>query len=163
VKTITLPQYPGSMRRGQYGAAAVEFGIIAILFFILLLGVVEMGRVLFTWNSAAEATRYGARVAAVCNLNDPAILARMKRIMPRLAAGNVVVSYTKTDGSSCTSDPSTCKLVTVKITGLQVTTYIPVVSTTLTVPPFATTIPTESLDSPFALNQPTNKNRQAYI
>jgi len=55
-----------SLRKSQRGAAAVEFALVAIVFFMLLIGIVEMGRVLFTWNAAAEATRYGARVAVVC-------------------------------------------------------------------------------------------------
>jgi len=82
-----------SLVRRQKGAAAVEFALIAMVFFILLIGVLEMGRVLFTWNAAAEATRYGARVAAVCDINDSAILSRMQDIMPNLEAANVSVSY----------------------------------------------------------------------
>lgn len=77
----------------QNGAAAVEFALIATAFFMLLLGVVEIGRVLFTWNAAAEAARYGARVAVVCNMNDDAIRDRMRRIMPNLADANVDIKY----------------------------------------------------------------------
>lgn len=126
----------------QKGAAAVEFALIATVFFILLIGVLEMGRVLFTWNAAAEATRYGARVAAVCDLHDSAILARMQQIMPNLAAGNVSVSYLP---SGC--NKSNCQQVRVALSNFQVTTHIPVVSAILTVPPFATSLPRESLDS----------------
>ena len=53
--------------------AAVEFALVAALFFTLLIGIMEMGRVLFYWNSAAEATRLGARLAVVCDLNDTTI------------------------------------------------------------------------------------------
>ena len=35
----------------------VEFAIVAVLFFSLLLGIMDFGRLLFTWNAAAaEAT-----------------------------------------------------------------------------------------------------------
>lgn len=128
--------------RSQKGAAAVEFSLIAMVFFILLIGVLEMGRVLFTWNAAAEATRYGARVAAVCNMNDGAILDRMQDIMPNLEAGNVSVSYLP---SGC--NKSNCQQVRVSISNFQVTTHIPVVSAVLAVPPFTTSLPRESLDS----------------
>lgn len=126
----------------QGGAAAVEFALVAIVFFILLLGIVEMGRVLFTWNAATEATRYGARVAAVCDINDSAIVNRMQRIMPNLAAGNVGIAYLP-DGCN----KSNCTYVRVSLVDLQVTTHIPVVSALLSVPPFATVIPRESLES----------------
>ncbi|KAB2314581.1 pilus assembly protein [Betaproteobacteria bacterium SCN2] len=131
-----------SLVRRQKGAAAVEFALIATVFFILLIGVLEMGRVLFTWNAAAEATRYGARVAAVCDINDSAILSRMQDIMPNLEAANVSVSYLP---SGC--NQSNCQQVSVSIVNFQVTTHIPVVSAVLAVPPFTTSLPRESLES----------------
>lgn len=50
----------------QRGAALVEFAIIALLFFVILFGIIEFGRAWFTYNTLVEATRRGARVAAVC-------------------------------------------------------------------------------------------------
>ncbi len=44
--------------RRQKGVAALEFALIASVFFTLLIGVMEMGRVLFYFNTAAEATRH---------------------------------------------------------------------------------------------------------
>jgi Flp pilus assembly protein TadG len=132
----------------QQGTAAVEFGLVAIVFFILLLGVVEMGRVLFTWNAAVEATRYGARVATVCDIDDTAVVDRMRRIMPNLTTGNINVEYQPT---GCTKDgagnTTSCRWVKVSIEGFSVTTHIPVVSALLNLPPFTTTLPRESLDS----------------
>lgn len=127
---------PGSQR----GAAAVEFALVAMVFFMLLIGIVEMGRVLFTWNAAAEATRYGARVAVVCRVDDPAILRRMRKIMPALTAANVTVDYLP---AGCTA--STCHQVRVSINDVQVTTFIPVSAATLVVPPFTTSLPRESM------------------
>lgn len=129
-------------RRRQIGAAAVEFGFIAIVFLILLIGVIEMGRVLFTWNAAVEATRYGARVAVVCDLNDSAILARMQKILPTMNAGNLSVTYLP---SGCSV--ANCQQVRVSLSGLTVQTYIPIVGAVLPVPPFSTTLPRESLSS----------------
>ena len=124
----------------QRGAAAIEFALVAMVFFMLLIGIVEMGRVLFTWNAAAEATRYGARVAVVCPKDDPAILGRMQKIMPALAAENVVVSYAP-NGCSVAN----CQQVSVRVQNVPVTTLIPVSAATLTVPPFTTTLPRESM------------------
>jgi Flp pilus assembly protein TadG len=133
------PGFPHPRER-QRGAAAVEFALVAIVFFMLLIGIVEMGRVLFTWNAAAEATRYGARVAVVCGLNDAAILSRMQKIMPALTAANVSVGYTP---SGCSV--ANCQQVSVSIVNVPVTTFIPRAAMTLMVPPFATTLPRESM------------------
>src|SRR5574340_1843168 len=122
MKRILLPS-----RKHQRGAAAVEFALVAIVFFMLLIGIVEMGRVLFTWNATAEATRYGARVAVVCPPNDPAILTRMQKIMPALKDENVLVCYSDkftgaTGSGAClsTCSVSTCKQVSVGIQGVQI-------------------------------------------
>jgi len=130
------------LKHSQHGAAAVEFGLVAIVFLILLIGVVEMGRVLFTWNAAVEATRFGARVAVVCDINDSAVLTQMQKFLPNLTAGNLSVSYLP---SGCSI--SNCKDVRVELSGLSVQTYIPIVGAALTVPPFSTTLPRESLMS----------------
>jgi len=129
-----------SSQERQRGAAAVEFALVAIVFFMLLIGIVEMGRVLFTWNATAEATRYGARVAVVCGLNDAAVLSRMQKILPALTAANVSVSYAP-DGCSV----ATCQQVSVSVQNMAVTTLIPVSAAVLSVPPFTTTLPRESM------------------
>lgn len=49
----------------QRGAAAVEFALVAIAFFMLLLGILEFGRLLYLWNTTQEVTRYAARQAVV--------------------------------------------------------------------------------------------------
>ena len=44
----------------------------------------EMGRLLWTWNAAVEATRFGARLAVVCDIDDTIIKARMIGRLPAL-------------------------------------------------------------------------------
>jgi Flp pilus assembly protein TadG len=124
----------------QEGAAAVEFALIAILFFSLLLGILEFGRVLFTYNAAVEATRYGARVAVVCDIGSSAIVSRMQLILPALATTNVAVTYEPT---ACVQN--TCERVKVKIQGISVTPLIPVLNVTLPVPSSETSLLRESL------------------
>ncbi|HWI15336.1 MAG TPA: TadE family protein, partial [Burkholderiales bacterium] len=65
----------------QRGGTAVEFAIVSVVFFSLLIGCMELGRVLFYWNSAAEATRLGARMAVVCDKNAAAIKQRMREML----------------------------------------------------------------------------------
>lgn len=134
-----IPGRTPTLKR-QRGAAVVEFALVAIVFFMLLIGIIEMGRVLFTWNAMVEATRYGARVAVVCPPNDAAILSRMRQIMPSLTAANVSVAYSP---SGCSV--ANCQQVSVSIQNVPVTTLIPVSAAILMAPPFTTTLPRESM------------------
>lgn len=133
--------------RKEGGAALVEFALIAMLFFSLLLGIMEFGRLLFTWNSAAEATRWGARLAVVCDLSDGTIKDRMRQIMPQLLDGNIVITYDNPPNAPNTCDKSNCKSVTVGITNFSITTIIPIMNVTVPIPPFSTSLPRESMES----------------
>jgi Flp pilus assembly protein TadG len=50
---------------GERGAAAVEFAIVASLFFMLVFGIIDFGFAFHSWNNAGNAAREGARKAAV--------------------------------------------------------------------------------------------------
>ena len=51
--------------RWQRGASIVEFAFIALMFFTLLFGIVEFGRLFFNINSVQEITRRAAREQVV--------------------------------------------------------------------------------------------------
>lgn len=137
----TMP-VPKSRTR-QRGAAAVEFALVAALFFMLVIGIMEMGRVLFYWNTAAEATRLGARIAAVCDLDDSEIKSRMQSMLSILPAESIDISYAP---NLC--NVGTCTSITVRILdGVEVATYIPFVSLGMALPSFSTTLPRESMRS----------------
>ena len=130
-------------RARQRGTTAVEFAIVVALFLMLLLGMMEMGRMLYYWNAGVEATRLGARVAAVCDINDSAIKTRMQNILDILPTAQISVSYAP---AGC--DLNTCTSVTVGVlAGTTVATYIPFVPLALTLPAFSTTLPRESMRS----------------
>jgi Flp pilus assembly protein TadG len=128
----------------QRGAAAVEFALVSAVFFTVLLGSLEMARVLFTWNTAAEATRWGSRIASVCDLNDADIKSRMVQLLPNLlTAADIDVAYAP---AGCTVD--SCASVTISLTlTTPVQTYIPLLPTNLLLPSFTTTLTRESLQS----------------
>lgn len=131
------------LRNPQQGAVIVEFAMVAMLFFVLLVGIVEMGRVLFTWNSAVEATRRGVRMAVVTDPgNAAAIRDEMRRIMPDLADNQISITYFP-DGCTVT----TCDYVTVGVGEPTAYTVTPLVVPigTLALPPFSTTLTRESL------------------
>lgn len=142
------------MKHHQLGLTTVEFAIIGLLFFIVLFGVIEVGRLLFTWNTLAEATRRGVRLAAVCPVSHASIArvtvfnnpgtAGDSPILPGLSTANVQVQYLDQTGAP-TGTFANIRYVRVSITGYQHQLIIPVVGTTITAPPFAATLPRESL------------------
>jgi len=127
----------------QRGASAVEFALVSAVFFTLLIGMMEMGRVLFYWNTAAEATRLGARIAAVCDVDDADIKAKMNELLSVLPTSSINVSY---EPGGC--DINTCRYVTVSVKNdVNIATLVPIMPLNLTMPDFTTTLPRESMQS----------------
>jgi Flp pilus assembly protein TadG len=103
----------------QLGATAVEFALVLLLFITFLFAILDFSRMLYTWNAAAEATRAGARYAAVCDsgANKALVLAKMQQMLPQLTDANLSLVWQDDMGNSCT--PSTCMGVTVTVNNLQ--------------------------------------------
>ena len=133
---------------GARGAAAVEFALVCLVFFTVLFGATEMGRLMFYWNTAAEVTRLGARMAVVCDPDATTrnvIRTRMRELLPIIPNADIVVAYSP---AGCTVE--TCQLATVSIaatTPLQ--TYIPFAPLSVLMPTFTTTLSRESMQSTF--------------
>ncbi|MDH5538585.1 MAG: pilus assembly protein [Rhizobacter sp.] len=128
--------------RPQRGAAAVEFAIVASVFFMLLFGAMEMARLLWTWNAAAEATRLGARLAVVCDVNAAVIKTRMRQMLPALGNGNISVNY---QPGGCNAQ--TCRSVSVSLAGYNHVPIIPFAPLSIPIQPFTTTLPREYMQS----------------
>ena len=153
----------GAQCRSQIGSTTVEFAIVAALFFSLLLGITDFGRILFMWNSAAEATRLGARIAVVCDKLTPnQVRDRMKKIVPQLTDANIVINYYNPPGTvnnACTKD--TCKAVEVSLTGVTfdpISPFLPF--NVITVPDFRTYLLRESME---ATNAAGDQNPVCFI
>jgi len=72
---------PSSGRLGrprQQGLAAVEFAIVAIIFFTLFFGVVEMARMMYICNTLQEVTRRAAELAVNADFSDGAALQNIR-------------------------------------------------------------------------------------
>lgn len=142
------------MKNRQSGLATVEFAIIGLLFFTVLFAVIEFGRLLFTWNTLTEATRRGARVAAVCPMNHAAIKnvtvfsspsgGGTSPILPNFSSGNVTVEYLDKDGAT-TAAFANVRYVRVGINGYQHQMLLPFATLPLTARSFETTLPRDSL------------------
>jgi len=49
-------------------ASAAEFAMVLPLLLIFILGIIDVGRLLYTWNEAEKATQMGVRFAVVTNI-----------------------------------------------------------------------------------------------
>ena len=127
----------------QGGSAIVEFALVALIFFTLLIGTMEFGRWLFTLNAANEATRLGARLAVVCSIADaPDIKTRMRQM-----AGGIPVSRMVIDYMPAGCDAGTCKTVTVRLAGATFSPLIPLLGGSYPIPSFSTSLPRELMNS----------------
>lgn len=135
------------MNKHQKGTTAVEFAIVVALFLTVLLGILDFGRILFTWNAVGEATRWGARQAVVCGQGSTSVLGKMHTILPTLTSANVSVQWYDTSGAVSTScDATSCGGVAVSVTGMTVAPYSPATwigFSRLAVPGFSTYLPRE--------------------
>jgi hypothetical protein len=136
----------------QKGVTTVEFAIVGAVLLMVMFAVIEFGRALFTYAVLNEGTRRGARVAAVCPLNDPAIAQETAfASLPGLTTQNVAVEYLNQNGGVITNPVGSfgaIEYVQVRIVNYQLQLWIPFLRPVLTVPDFATTLPRESLGVP---------------
>ncbi len=151
---------PFGTREKQRGMSTVEFSIVGVVLFLILFGIIEFGRALYVVNVLTEATRRGARMAAVCPVDDPApaqvaVFASSggtnSAVVPGLTTSNVLIEYLDGNGNVI-SDPVTnfdeIRYVRAQIINFTLSLMIPLLYPTLSLDGFATTIPRESLGVP---------------
>ena len=152
--------------RQQRGLYVVEFAIVGGIFFLVLFAVIEVGRLLFTWNILADVTRRAARIAAVCPVNHSGIApvaiyngptgTGASPIINGLTTGQLKISYLDADGVEL-GDPAgipnyfLIEYVKAEIdpdSPYQHELLIPGFWQTIDAPAFATVLPRESLGVP---------------
>lgn len=75
--------------RLENGTTAVEFAIVAMVFFLIVFGIMEFGRLLYVWNTVQEVTRRAAREAVVRTADDAARISRMAIFREEGGSGTV--------------------------------------------------------------------------
>jgi Flp pilus assembly protein TadG len=145
-------------RYKQRGVSTVEFAIVALVLFMMIFAVIEVGRAFFVASALDEASRRGARMAVVCPVNDPAIAqaaAFNNAVIPALDAGDIVVEYLDGAGANVGA-PGTAagfrliRYVRVRVVGYQHQMFIPLLTVLgpFFMPEFAAVLPRESLGIP---------------
>lgn len=150
-------------RKRMHGVYVVEFAIIGLWLFVLLFGVLEMGRLFFTVNALNETARRGARLAAVCDIQDPHILHRAlfndagdtssSSLITNLQTSNLTLDYFDKDGvrvpnPNDLTSPSgfrAIRYVQLRVENFTFDLLIPVLGRNISLPVFRSTLPRESL------------------
>lgn len=130
----------------ERGSTLVEFAICATVFLTVMFGVIEFGRALWVHNALSDAARRGVRYAVVHSAGDAAAVKNVvvygnaaggsSPLVNNLTTANVNVSYSGFGLSGGTA--------TVSITNYQFQFVIPMVSTSIQMPSYSTTLTGES-------------------
>lgn len=153
----------------QQGTTAVEFAVVAILFFTLLFSLIEFARFFYVWNTVQEVTRRAARIAVVSApaLPGSASYQAMQRMAlfgmdvlgaePSLTKEKVLIEYLDQSGLpvansqasqliECPGGSNCIRFVRASVSGV---TYRPIIGVlpmlNMTVPASASQVPAESL------------------
>ena len=82
------------LRRDQRGVVAVEFAMIAPIFFSLLIGIIDVGRYMWTLNTIQYAIDQGVRAGVVQQLPTEDVTDLVKGSLAGLDAGTIDVDVT---------------------------------------------------------------------
>jgi hypothetical protein len=157
-------------KHNEKGTTVAEFAVVALLFFIMIFGIIEFGRLLYTHNALTDATRRGARFASLHNgLSDADKLAvknfvvygpngtfdddgnpTSAPLIHDLTTDMVEVEFNGVDLDGDPATPETTAFgtnlgqATVSIQNYQFNLNIPVIGRALTLPEYTTTTMAES-------------------
>ena len=152
-------------RTGERGATMAEFAIISVVFFMIIFGIIEFGRLFYTHNALTDAARRGARYAVLHHQVDRECVKKVvvygeanldsscnptgSPLINGLTTGNVTVTYEGADDDNDPNTPATpygpnLGTATVQITNYTFNLSIPFARRRLTMPPYVTTLTAES-------------------
>ena len=97
----------GKRFANRCGAAAVEFAIVAPVFFLLVIGMIEIGRALMVQQVLINASRVGARQAVTAGATTSAVQTAVKDYATSVAVPSVSVSVTPDPAAAKSGDTMT--------------------------------------------------------
>lgn len=133
-------------KKDQRGSTLVEFAIGASVFLMVMFAVIEFSRALWVHNALSDAARRGARYAIVHPETDSAAVKNVvvygdpaggtTPVVNNLTTANVNVTYSGFGLSGGTA--------TVSVSNYQFQFVVPIFSTSIPMPNYATTLTAES-------------------
>src|SRR5947209_18272791 len=98
-----------SLLRRHTGQSMVEFAILAPIFFLLLLGTIDLGRAVYIYNSISDAAREGTRAAIPFDTPLPTNANVVAAVQSKLGGGFALTvdNCLANNSSPCPSTPTT--------------------------------------------------------
>lgn len=140
----------------ERGGSLIEFTVVASVFFLMLVGIVAAGNLYYTHNALVEATRRGARYAVMNPTGSTTNVQNMVvygTTTPAAGQTSLIYNLQTTNVTVCYSGAVNCPgpamnvaqgYVTVTIEGYSFPFVLPTSTTSVTMPPYRTTLSGES-------------------
>lgn len=84
------------------GAAVVEFAIVAPIFFMVVLGIIEFGRMAMVQQVLTNASREGARIAVLDGATSAGVSTRVNNYLSSASISGATITLTPNPPSSAT-------------------------------------------------------------
>jgi Flp pilus assembly protein TadG len=94
-------------RRPRRGVAAVEFAIVAPIFFMLIIGIIEIGRAMMVQQVLINASRVGARRAVTLSSNQQAVIDAVVEYSNGVGVSGVEVAVSTNPATALAGQPIT--------------------------------------------------------
>lgn len=109
VSSTTQPRRSGLLKRqnrreDRSGVAAVEFAVIAPIFFLMVVGILEFGRALMVQQVIVSAARVGARQAVTLNATTAGVTTAVTDYADNAAVPGVSVVVNPSPNSAAAGD-----------------------------------------------------------
>jgi Flp pilus assembly protein TadG len=100
---------------GQRGSSLAEFAIAFTASMLLIMGIVDFGRALYTYHLISDIARMGTRYAIVrgasctatgCPATTSTVQTYVRGLAPELSSASITVNTTWSTTSSCNSSPA---------------------------------------------------------
>lgn len=93
-------------RKNRRGAAAVEFAVVATLFFLLVFGMIEFGRMVMVQQIITNGSREGARIAVLEGAKTDQVESAVSKYLTKASIlGGIVSVSPDPPGSATYGDP----------------------------------------------------------
>ena len=96
-----------TLLRRRAGQSMTEFAVLAPVFFLLLLGTIDLGRAVYIYNAVSNGAREGARAAVPYDSPLPTNAAVVAAIQSKLAGGFSLATDPCLPGCGSPSTPTT--------------------------------------------------------
>lgn len=127
-RTVTVKSMLEKLIRARAGAAALEFALVLPLLLTLMLGTVQAGMMVFTYNAMVSAARDQARALAVCSVGQ----AEAKTNALAELASIIWVPPTSFGVSATAAAPDVSVTITVPTAKAMILNYVPFAPPSLT-------------------------------